>query len=79
MRPRQKPQTIVLTLLSYASLRYTRAHHHRLTGSVVGKDREELIEELRRFVVVEGKEEGDDEEDKGGEEKGEEEKGEGKE
>ncbi|GMI04290.1 hypothetical protein TrVE_jg1525 [Triparma verrucosa] len=41
----------------------------RLVGSVVGEERERLIEELRKFVVVEGKEEGDEEEK--GEEQGE--------
>lgn len=32
----------------------------RLRGSVVGEERNQLWEELKRFVVVEGKEEGDD-------------------
>jgi len=34
----------------------------RLRGSVVGKERDALLESFKEFVVIEGKKEGDDEE-----------------
>jgi hypothetical protein len=34
----------------------------KLDGAVEGREREELWEELKEFIIVEGKEEGDDEE-----------------
>lgn len=35
----------------------------KLQGAVEGKEREELWEELKEFIIVEGKEEGDDDEE----------------
>mmetsp|Transcript_21136 Transcript_21136/g.44045 ORF Transcript_21136/g.44045 Transcript_21136/m.44045 type:complete len:164 (+) Transcript_21136:171-662(+) len=41
----------------------------RLKGSVIGEEREELLESFKEFVVVEGKEEGDDDDEEGKDEK----------
>jgi len=46
----------------------------KLVGAVEGRERDELWNELRQFVIVEGKEEGDDDDDDEQEENGDEEK-----
>ena len=38
-------------------------HDAKLKGAVEGKARDELWNELREFIIVEGKEEGDDDDD----------------
>ena len=39
----------------------------KLEGAVEGEEREKLWNELREFIIVEGKEEGDDDEEEGNE------------